>query len=56
LTECRQRAAECARLARQAATSQQRDILYDMARTWETLASQIARYERLKNEEQAQAE
>jgi hypothetical protein len=48
--ECRQRVAECIRLARYAATVDERDVLYGMARTWETLAGQAARYERLKSE------
>jgi len=36
--ECRLRAAECERMARQAHNAPVRDILLDMARTWTRLA------------------
>jgi hypothetical protein len=38
-------------VARYAPTAAQREVLFEMARTWEMLAGQLARYERLKNEE-----
>ena len=44
--ECREKANECRALARTARTSKQRDILFDMARVWETLAKHAARLER----------
>jgi hypothetical protein len=50
LAECRRHAAECIKLARRVATSEQRELLFAMGRTWETLAGQVARYDRLKNE------
>ena len=46
--ECRERVIECARLARGAKTKKQRDIIFSMARSWETLAEQADRLERQK--------
>ncbi len=46
--QCRKNASECARLARDAHTGTQRDILFDMARTWETMAKQAERLDRQK--------
>ena len=47
-TECREHVIECARLARAAKTKKQRDIIFSMARSWETLAEQADRLERQK--------
>jgi hypothetical protein len=44
--ECRLRVIQCAQLARAAKTQKQRDIIFSMARTWETLAVQAERLER----------
>ena len=41
--ECRRNAAECRELARTAPTSKQRNIVFDMARTWETMAQHADR-------------
>ncbi len=49
--QCRKNASECARLARDAHTGTQRDILFDMARTWETMAKQAERLDRQKQNE-----
>ena len=43
--ECLQNARECSALARRAQTNKQRDILFDMARVWETMAKHAARLE-----------
>ena len=43
--ECTKNAADCRSLARTAATKEQRDILFDLARTWETMAKHAARLE-----------
>jgi hypothetical protein len=43
--ECRRHVIECARLARAAKTKKQQDIIFSMARSWETLAEQAERLE-----------
>ena len=43
---CVENARECRALARTALTSQQREILFDMARVWETMAKHAAHLER----------
>jgi hypothetical protein len=43
---CLENARECRALARTALTSQQRDILFEMARVWETMAKHAVRPER----------
>ena len=51
--QCRENAAECANLARDAHARKQRDILFDMARTWETMAKQAERLDRQKQSDTA---
>jgi hypothetical protein len=46
--ECRLCAMQCAQSARAAKTKKQRDIIFSMARSWETLAEQADRLERQK--------
>jgi hypothetical protein len=46
--ECRLRMMQCAQTARAAKTKKQRDIIFSMARSWETLAEQADRLERQK--------
>jgi hypothetical protein len=46
--ECRLRIIQCAQAARTAKTKKQRDIIFSMARSWETLAQQADRLERQK--------
>jgi hypothetical protein len=46
--ECRRHVVECARLARAAKSKKQQDIIFSMARSWETLAAQAERLERQK--------
>jgi hypothetical protein len=48
VAECRLRISQCAQLARAAKTKKQRDIIFSMARSWETLAQQADRLERQK--------
>jgi hypothetical protein len=45
------RAQEYYQLARKAGIRGQRDILFDMARTWEMMAKHAARFERQKQTE-----
>jgi hypothetical protein len=47
-SECRLRMSQCAQSARSAKTKKQRDIIFSMARSWETLAQQADRLERQK--------
>jgi len=51
--QCRSNTAECASLARDALTRKQRDILFDIARTWETMAKQADRLDRQKQSDAA---
>jgi hypothetical protein len=46
--EYRERAHQCAHLARTAQTKQQKIILLNMARAWIALASQVDRYQALR--------
>ena len=46
--ECRDSAAKCAHLAREEESRKQRDTLFAISRTWETLAKQTARFEALR--------
>jgi hypothetical protein len=48
VAECRLRISQCAQSARAAKTKKQRDIIFSMARSWETLAQQADRLERQK--------
>jgi hypothetical protein len=47
--ECQERALECAKLAKSAKTSKERNILYAMSRSWQALAAQAMRYEQSKD-------
>ena len=51
--ECQARADECFQLARAAKTPKQRAILFDMARTWETLGKHAARLEEQKSADES---
>ena len=51
--QCRKNAAECASLAGDAHARKQRDILLDMACTWETMAKQAERLDRQKQSDTA---
>jgi hypothetical protein len=52
--ECLEQSLDCAHQARgESATKKQRDALYAMSRTWDTLARQAARLEELQVKEQA---
>ena len=44
--ECRQNAAECIRLAKLATSVEQRNILCEMAQTWQEIAEHAARLEK----------
>jgi hypothetical protein len=44
-TECQEHALACARLAQSAKSPRERDILYAMSKSWQTLANQAMRYE-----------
>ena len=44
--ECRQNAAECIRLAKLATSVEQKNILCEMAQTWEEMAQAAARLEK----------
>jgi hypothetical protein len=46
--ECRQNAAECIRLAKLAQSVEQKNILCEMAQTWEDLAQGAARLEKIE--------
>lgn len=46
--ECRQNAAECVRLARLSRSVEQRNIVFEMARTWQELAENAARLETIE--------
>jgi hypothetical protein len=48
VAECRQRIVQCVQAARAAQTKKQRDIIFSMARSWQTLAQQADRLERQK--------
>jgi hypothetical protein len=48
VAECRLRMSQCVQSARVAKTKKQRDIIFSMARSWETLAQQADRLERQK--------
>jgi hypothetical protein len=52
IEERKANAAECLRMARTAESKKIRDILFNMARTWETMAKQAAR---LAQEREAEA-
>jgi hypothetical protein len=45
--ECQQNAAECIRLAQLARSIDQRNLLCDMAQTWQELAEKAARLEKI---------
>ena len=45
--EYRQKAAECVRLARLSRSVEQRNIVFEMARTWHELAENAARLEQI---------
>jgi hypothetical protein len=51
--ECRQNAAECIRLAKLATSVEQRNILCEMAQTWQELAEHAARLEKIESEKSA---
>ena len=55
--ECRQNAAECIRLAKLATSVEQKNILCEMAQTWEDLAQAAERLEKTetKNKKQPNA-
>jgi hypothetical protein len=46
--ECRQNAAECIRLAKLATSVEQKNILCEMAQTWEDLGQGAARLEKIE--------
>ena len=45
--ECHQNAAECIRLAKMAQSVEQRNILCEMAQTWQEIAEHAARLEKI---------
>jgi hypothetical protein len=51
--ECRQNAAECIRMAKLAQSVEQRNILCEMAQTWQELAEHAARLEKIESEKSA---
>jgi hypothetical protein len=43
--DCKKNARECAKLAEAASTGRQRDLLFELARVWKTMARHAARLE-----------